>query len=294
MPESIDIIDTLPRLPPREPDTHKGDVGRVLILAGSIGMTGAAALAGKAALRSGAGLVRIATARSALPIIASLDPCYTTCPLPEDQQGRISAQALPMLLNSLEEHDVLAVGPGLGISRDLTAIMVELLNKASMPVVLDADGINNLCQRRDWPAQVQTRVVMTPHPGEMRRLWASVRRDALPADRQQCAVAFAAEHNVVLVLKGSHTVVSDGRRVYINQTGNPGMATAGSGDVLTGMIAAFIGQGLEPFQAAVLGVAVHGLAGDMAAEHWGMTSLVATDIIDRLGAALGRIHSCRT
>jgi NAD(P)H-hydrate epimerase len=291
MSESLEKITTIPTLPARASDTHKGDVGKLLILAGSIGMTGAPALAGKAALRSGAGLVRIATAQSALPIVASLDPCYTTLPLAEDQQGRISAKAIAAVMNALQEHDVMALGPGLGISRGLTTLIVQLLNKTSVPIVLDADGINNLCQRHDWPEQMRTQVVMTPHPGEMRRLWANVRRDSPPADRQQCAVTLAAQTRTVMVLKGEHTVVSDGRRVYINQTGNPGMATAGSGDVLTGIITALIGQGLALFDAAVLGVAVHGFAGDMVAERSGMISLVATDIIDMLGPAFERIHT---
>jgi len=278
-------IAEIPRLKPRAAGTHKGSVGKVCIIAGSVGMTGAAALAGRAALRAGAGLVRVATASGALPIVAALEPSYTTIGLAEDDAGRISARAVHSILNAVCENDASAVGPGLGLSGDLQSVIESLLKEKGLRLVIDGDGLNNLSRVKYWPDMVRAEVVLTPHPGEMRRLWSSLFRDKMSAGRGEQAMRLARESGCIVVLKGSGTVVTDGERLYVNTTGNPGMATAGSGDCLTGVVTALMGQGLSNFDAAVLGVYVHGLAGDIAAEKWGQVSLIATDIIEALGRA---------
>jgi len=281
----MQIIDTIPKLKPRAVDAHKGDFGKVCIIAGSIGMSGAAALAGRSALRAGAGLVRVATPKSVLPIVASIEPCFTTIALPEDSLGRISAKAINPILEAVSENDAVAFGPGVGISGALRSVLETLLEQDQLRLIIDADGLNNLAGIKDWPVKLKANLILTPHPGEMKRLWSALFRESLPPDRQQQAVQLAQQTKTVLALKGAGTVVTNGQKVYINKTGNPGMATAGSGDVLTGVITALAGQGLSDFDATVLGVYIHGLAGDIAAENLGQVSLIATDIIDALPEA---------
>jgi len=281
----MEIIERIPKLNPRAVDAHKGNFGKVCIIAGSVGMSGAAALAGRSALRAGAGLVRVATPKSILPIVASIEPSFTTISLAEDSAGRISAKAINVIVDAVGENDVLAFGPGIGISQGLRSILEMLLEQEHLPLVVDADGLNNLSRIKDWPTKLKANLILTPHPGEIKRLWSSVFREQLPFDRQQQAGQLAQRTKSIVVLKGAGTVISDGEKVYINQTGNAGMATAGSGDVLTGVITALIGQGLTNFDAAVLGVYVHGLAGDIAAERYGQVSLMATDIIESLPEA---------
>jgi len=281
----MQIIETIHKLKPRAVDGHKGDYGKVCIVAGSVGMSGAAALAGRAALRAGAGLVRVATAKSALPIVASIEPSYTTIPLAEDSIGRISAKAISTILDAVGENDAMAFGPGVGISGGLRTVAQRLIEQEQLRLVIDGDGLNNLSQLKSWPTKLKAEVVLTPHPGEIKRLWSGLFREPLPSERQQQAVQLAQRTKTVVALKGAGTVVTDGERVYVNKTGNPGMATAGSGDVLTGAITALIGQGLGNFDAAVLGVYVHGLAGDIAAERLGQVSVMATDILEALSDA---------
>ncbi len=281
----MQLIESIPKLRPRAVDAHKGDFGKVCIIAGSTGMSGAAALAGRAALRAGAGLVRVATPKSVLPIVASIEPSFTTIALPEDNLGRISAKAINPILEALSENDVAAFGPGLGINGALRSILETLLRQDNLRLVIDADGLNNLAGIKDWPAGLKAKLILTPHPGEMKRLWSALFREPLPSDRQQQAIQLAQQTKTVVALKGAGTVVTDGQKVYINKTGNPGMATAGSGDVLTGVITALAGQGLNNFDAAVLGVYIHGLAGDIAAEKIGQVSLMTTDIIQALSDA---------
>jgi NAD(P)H-hydrate epimerase len=256
-----------------------------------MGMSGAAALSGRAALRAGAGLVRVATAKSVLPIVASIEPSFTTIALPEDSLGRISAKAINILLETADQNDCLAFGPGIGISGALRSLLEKLLEQNQLRLIIDADGLNNLSGMKNWPSHLKAQLILTPHPGEMKRLWSALLREPLPNDRQQQAVKFAQKTKTVVVLKGAGTVVTDGQKVYINKTGNPGMATAGSGDVLTGIITALAGQGLNNFDAAVLGVYIHGLAGDIAAENLGQISLIATDVIHALPEAFKRIDS---
>ncbi len=284
----MQVIDTIPKLKPRAADAHKGDFGKVCIIAGSTGMSGAAALSGRAALRAGAGLVRVATPKSVLPIVASIEPSFTTIALPEDSLGRISAKAISPVLEVAGQNDCLAFGPGLGISGALRSLLEMLLEQYQLRLIIDADGLNNLTGIKNWPAQLKASLILTPHPGEMKRLWPALLREPFPPDRQQQAVRLAQQTKTIVTLKGAGTVVTDGQKVYINKTGNPGMATAGSGDVLTGIITALAGQGLNNFDAAVLGVYIHGLAGDIAAENLGQTSMIATDIIDALPEAFKR------
>ncbi len=278
----MEIIKDVPKLKSRKPDAHKGDFGRVCIIAGSLGMSGAAALAGRAALRAGAGLVRVATPKTVLPIVAAIEPSFTTIPLTEDSAGRISAKAINTILDAAGENDCLAFGPGVGVSGALRAVLETLLGQEKLKLIIDADGLNNLALIKDWPAKTKASLVITPHPGEMKRLWSALRREQLPTDRREQAVQLAQHSKTVVVLKGAGTVVTNGQKVYVNRTGNPGMATAGSGDVLTGVMAALLGQGLSSFDSAVLAVYIHGLAGDIAAERTGQISLIATDIIQSL------------
>jgi len=287
----MQIVETIPKLKPRAVDAHKGDFGKVCIIAGSIGMSGAAALAGRSALRAGAGLVRVATPKSILPIVASIEPSFTTIALPEDSLGRISAKAINPILEAVSENDVVAFGPGVGTSNALRSILETLLRQDNLRLIIDADGLNNLAGIKNWPTELKAKLILTPHPGEIKRLWSGLFRETLPSDRQQQAAQLAQQTKTVIALKGAGTVVSDGEKVYINKTGNPGMATAGSGDVLTGVITALAGQGLNDFDAAVLGVYIHGLAGDIAAEKIGQVSLITTDIIDTLPEAFKRTNN---
>lgn len=288
----MEIVREVPKLKPRPTDGHKGTFGKVCIVAGSVGMSGAAALTGRAALRCGAGLVRIATARSALPTVAALEPCYTTIPLAEDSAGRISAQAIHAILDAVDENDAVAVGPGMGTSPGLRLVVEALVRQEGLRLLVDGDGLNNLSKLPGWPRQRKADVILTPHVGEMQRLWSRLFRENMPGDRQEAAGRMARSTGSIIALKGAGTVVTDGHRVYINNTGNPGMGTAGSGDVLTGIILALMGQGLGSFEATVLGVYLHGVAGDIAAERWGQISLMATDIIDTLSEAFQKSHGC--
>jgi ADP-dependent NAD(P)H-hydrate dehydratase len=281
----METVNAIPKLPPRPVEGHKGTFGRVLVIAGSVGMSGAAALAGRSALRAGAGLVRVATSRSALPVVAAIEPCFTTLPLAEDDEGRISAKAVDAILNAVQENDVVAVGPGMGQSAGLKSIVETLLQQDDLRLIIDGDGLNNLRKLSGWPKKRKAQIVLTPHPGEMKRLWAGLFREEMPKDRQEAAARMAQTAEAVVALKGAGTVVTDGQQVYVNTTGNPGMGTAGSGDVLTGVIAALIGQGLSRLDATILGVYVHGAAGDIAAGRLGQVSLMATDIIDALPEA---------
>jgi hydroxyethylthiazole kinase-like uncharacterized protein yjeF len=278
----MQTITQIPELPKRAKDGHKGLFGKVCIVGGSIGMTGAPALAGKAALRSGAGLVRIATPKDALPTVASLDPCYTTIPLPQDDSGQISSEASPILIDLTADNDVIAFGPGTGTNKGVRDVLNTVISQTDKTVVIDADGLNCLAKSPEWVSKKHTSVVLTPHPGEMKKLWTSLLREPMPADRTAQAATLAEKTKSTIVLKGHETVVTDSQKIYINITGNPGMATAGSGDVLTGIITALVGQGLDDFDASVLGVYIHGLAGDMATKQKGQISLTATDIIDFL------------
>ena len=258
---------------------HKGTFGRVFILAGSRGMTGAANLAGMASLRSGAGLVTAGVPDSIYLIVAKRDSELMVRPLPSTVQGTLSLRGAAEILRFCATQSVLAMGPGLSQHVTTQKLIRRLLEAAKLPVVIDADGLNALRGHLKVLQGCGGRAVLTPHPGEFIRVFGG-KLDDSDEVRKKRAKEITRRHGVVLVLKGHHTVVASPEgEVYVNATGNPGMATAGSGDVLTGIIAALIGQGLSCFEAACFGVHVHGLAGDRAAEKTGQVSLVAGDLL---------------
>lgn len=282
--DPLTVVTDVPHLPPRAADANKGTFGRVLVVAGSRGMSGAAVLCASAALRGGAGLVRLAVPEGILPIVATANPCYTTAPLPEDDRGRLGSAALPELLELVRGNSVAELGPGLGQSQAIGDMIVAVLEQTDTPLVLDADALNVLVGRFDALRRHAGPIVVTPHPGEFARLL-GCDIPTVQARRQELAADFAATHGIVVVLKGHGTVVTDGRRVFVNPTGNPGMATGGSGDVLGGLLAALIGQKMETFAAAQLGVYLHGLSGDLARAERGEVSLIATDLLHFLPQA---------
>jgi ADP-dependent NAD(P)H-hydrate dehydratase len=279
-------VNELPRLPRRACDAHKGTFGTVLVVAGSTGMAGAAVLAGRAALRGGAGLVRVACPASVLDVVAASYPGYTTIGIRQHTDGTFGDGAAEELIEAAREADVVAIGPGLGRSPAVVAFVRRVLGALrEMPAVVDADGLFALSPFNPELLDRAVPLVMTPHLGEFARLTGQPAPTG-DAERREQATAFARKFGHVLLLKGAGTLVTDGSRLYRNTTGNPGMATGGSGDVLTGLIAALVGQGLSAFDAAVLGAWVHGRAGDLAAARLGQTALTATDLLDHLPAAL--------
>jgi len=278
---------------PRKLTAHKGNFGHVLVLAGSIGKTGAAALAAQAALRAGAGLVTVATPKSALPIIAGHAMEFMTEPLPETDIGTLSLRALDCgRMDELAEgKSVLAIGPGLGNVAETAEFVRLVVSRYDVPMVLDADGLNAFAGRMDqFPGGGSVRV-LTPHPGEMSRLTTETIREIL-ARRIEAAREFATKYQVTLVLKGSRTLTAspDGR-VAVNPTGNPGMAKGGSGDVLTGLVAGLFAQypTLPVGQVVAAAVYLHGLAGDLAAHELGQASMVAGDLLRALPQAFQAI-----
>ncbi|MDY7009519.1 MAG: NAD(P)H-hydrate dehydratase [Planctomycetota bacterium] len=318
-------IQSIPTIPDRKGDAHKGDFGRMLVVGGARGMIGAPALAANAALRGGAGLVTVAVPETVQLAVASLCPCATSIRLKCSRSGDLAPQAVAQMLTAADASDVLAVGPGMGVSGGAGNIVRAAIEQ-DKPVVLDADGLNNLARIDGWAGLRRCPLVLTPHPGEMARL-TDKSVEQIQSDREGSAVAAAEQWSVssedaseggtgclqpvllrkqkehglqasratlqlennralAVVLKGAGTVVTDGLRVFINKTGNPGMATGGTGDVLTGLIAALIGQGMDILEASCLGVHVHGLAGDLAAEKLGQTSLIASDLPDFLPEAI--------
>ena len=277
----------LPTLPERAIDAHKGHFGLALLVGGSRGMAGAMGLAGMAALRGGAGLVRLAVPDVCLDTIAAFEPSYMTAPLPSDRAGRIAMEARPRIVDLAGAATVVACGPGMGRSLGLDALVAWLYVNLPQPMVVDADGLNALSSRPEVLSEPGGPRILTPHPGEFARLLGKTFRIA-PQKAPPVAINLAARLGVVIVLKGHRTCVTDGTTRAINTTGNPGMATGGSGDVLTGLVAALACQGLSPFDAARLGVYLHGLAGDLAAEQLGQESLVAGDLVRFLPEAFRR------
>jgi ADP-dependent NAD(P)H-hydrate dehydratase len=272
----IQRITALPRLPPRRAEAHKGDFGRVLIVAGSRGMSGAAILCGSAALRGGAGLVTVACPENIWPIVAAGNPCYMTLPLADGDTTQLRDAAI--------NSDIVVVGPGLGRSPVASARVAALLQSSGQGLLLDADALNAVAGSPGSLTAHSPERILTPHPGEFSRL-AGIPSDDVQTRREEVTIAFAQKFGGVLILKGNGTLVCDGTRLYCNTTGNPGMATAGSGDVLSGLIGALWAQGLSAFDAAQLGVFLHGLAGDLARDQLGETSLTAADLLDYLPGA---------
>lgn len=281
MEDRIVRVTELPPLPPRPIEGHKGLFGRVLIVGGNEGMIGAPTFAGTAALRLGSGLVQLAVPRAVLAHCLSITPELIGL-------GLGKAAGKDALLEAGEKADAIVIGPGMGQTPEAHARLVRL-TRLHKPMVIDADGLNMLSKEKKWPGYFKAHAVLTPHPGEMARLGKLIGRTKVPSDdegRIDLAVAAAAAFGQVLVLKGHRTVVTDGRRVYVNQSGDSTLSKAGSGDVLSGMIGCLLGQKLAPFDAAMLGAHLHGLAGEIAGKRVGRRCALARDVLDAISEAV--------
>jgi len=270
----------------RERDAQKGDFGRVFVVAGSVGLTGAAALCSNAALRSGAGLVTLGIPASLNPAMEVKLTEAMTLPLPETKELSLSLKAEKKILEKAEDSEVVLLGPGLSRQKETAALIRRLILKIKKDMVLDADALNAMAVEPGLLKKLKARCVITPHEGEMSRL---IDKSAgyVKNNRLSVAKKFSRDYNAVVVLKGHGTVVADrDGKAHVNKTGNPGMATAGSGDVLAGVIAGFLAQGLRLFDAARLGVHIHGLAGDLAAKDKGEIGLMAGDILEKVPYAI--------
>ncbi len=273
----------------RREDVHKGEVGRILVLAGSLGMSGAAILSAKSALVSGAGLVYLAVPRSVLPIVSTALVEVVGIPMPENPDGSLAYEAYYRILDLGRDMDALLVGPGLSRDSGTQRLVREILLGLEKDIVLDADGLNALTQSTSILKEAPGRVIITPHPGELSRL---IGRRVPKEERLEISRETSAELGVICVLKGARTLITEpGGRSFVNLTGNSGMATAGSGDVLAGIIVSLIAQHNDPLVAAVSGVYLHGLAGDLAAEELGARSIIASDIIRYLPRAFEEAES---
>ncbi len=271
----------MPMLSQRPQDSHKGDFGKLLIIGGSVGFTGAPTMAAKAALRCGSGLVYLAVPEKIYSISAVKNDEAMVFPLPCDSEGRLTTDALPEILRRMGKSDVCLIGPGLGQSDELDNLICEIVSNSTIPLVIDADGINCLSRNIDILKSAKCPIVLTPHDGELARLGGS------SDHKLQGAKSFASAHGCILVSKGHRTVTAaPDSRAVINTTGNAGMAVGGSGDVLAGMAASLIGQGLPPFEAAFAAVWLHGRAGDLCADLIGQYGMLPTDIIDALPGLL--------
>lgn len=285
---TYDTIRTI--LKPRHPDTHKGTFGHLFVLAGSPGKTGAATLVALGALRVGTGLVTVGIPKSLNPIMEEKLTEAMTEPLPETERGILGKVSLDAVLKIMSSRKTaLAIGPGISTTEDTANLLYEILRKSTLPIVVDADGITLIAQNLDILREAQAPIILTPHPGEMSRLIGKSSGE-VQKDRIGVARDFSSMYNVYTVLKGARTVIStpDGR-AFINPTGNPGMASGGMGDVLSGVIGGFLAQGYSPSDTCILGVFTHGLAGDMAADKKGEAGIIAGDIADLMPEAIKRI-----
>jgi len=274
---------------PRKPDTHKGDYGKVFLLCGSEGYTGAAVMSAKAASRAGAGVVYLGVPRSIYPIVASMLTGEVVLPLADDGNGRLSLAAMHGISDMMAKADACLVGCGLSQSEDIKNIVRTIVEETSVPTVLDADGINALRGNIDLLKSAKANIVLTPHAGEFERLTGvRVNRENAVYTAKEASRTFSA----VFLLKGHRTVTAspDGR-VFVNTTGNPGMAKGGSGDILSGIIVALLGQGLSAFPAAAAGAYIHGKAGDICANKIGEFGMTPQDIIDRIPEVLKKYNS---
>lgn len=276
-------------MPQRRRNSNKGDYGKIFVITGSRGMTGAGYLAGAAALRTGAGLVYLGVPSSLVSVYDSNLIEAVTIPLEDKNLGYLSKECIPQVIKQLEGMDAVAIGPGISTKGDAADVVYNIVKNCSVPMVIDADGINAISKDVSILRQCKAKVVLTPHPGEMARLLGTCIKD-VQKDRVNIARDFSAKWGVVTVLKGSRTIVAapDGR-VYINLSGNSGMATGGTGDVLTGIIAGLIGQGLEPVEASIAGVYLHGLSGDSVANIKGEHGLIAGDLVEELPYTIKRL-----
>ncbi|MFC1666811.1 NAD(P)H-hydrate dehydratase [Candidatus Omnitrophota bacterium] len=272
----------------REKDSHKGNYGHIFMLAGSRGLTGAAALCANASLRAGSGLVTLGIPFSLnLAMEAKLTEVMT-CPLEETREGTLSLKAKKEILNKIDGSDVTVLGPGLSNNPETRRLICQIVTRVKKAMVIDADALTALSKNKTILKKIKCKYIITPHPGEMSRL-VDKDTDYIKKNRLGVAKKFSNYYNAVVVLKGSATVVTDRdarTRFYVNETGNPGMATAGAGDVLTGIIGGFLSQGLDPFDAAKLGVYIHGFAGDLAAKEKCEIGLIASDILEKVPEAI--------
>lgn len=270
-------------LPGMKRESHKGDFGKLLLLCGSRGYTGAAALAAKSALRTGAGLVYLGVPEPVYPILASKLDEPVVFPLPSTGNGRFSRSGIPDMLERLPDMDACLLGPGIGQGYDTEEVVLSLIGQMTCPLVLDADGINVVSAHIDVLDKAQGPVVLTPHVGEFRRLGGDLTRDRISAAKDM-----AEKTGAVVLLKGYRTVIAGPEgEIYVNSTGNPGMATGGSGDVLSGILTCLLGQGMEPVRAAAAAAWIHGAAGDLAARRLGRRSMLPSDMIAALSEILG-------
>jgi ADP-dependent NAD(P)H-hydrate dehydratase len=279
-------------LAPREAEGHKGTYGRVMIVGGSRGKAGAPALAGMAAFRSGAGLVTVVVPRSVQDIVAGFEPSLMTVGLGNRDADELRHEHANEIRELAKNQTALAIGPGMSTEPDTARLVQALYHKLEQPLVVDADGLNALAQWQEGLQHAPGPRILTPHPGEFERLTGE-NCDADPTKRAEQAAKLARRDTAsqtIVVLKGHRTIVTDGMRVSFNGTGNPGMATGGSGDSLTGILTALLAQGMSPWDAARLGVHVHGLAGDLAADELGEVSMIASDIIDYLPLSFLRME----
>ena len=272
----LDRLSVMRALPDRDPFGHKGTFGKVFLLCGSRGFTGAAYLAAMGALRAGAGLVYLGVPEDIYAIEAVKLNEPVVFPLP-DEDGKLSEAALPEIMERLPAMDAVLLGCGLGISRGTMAVVRAVLENAACPVILDADGITVLSGHMDILRGRQYPTILTPHDGEFLRAGGD-----LGKDRMSSAAAFAAEYGCILLLKGHRTCITDGQTGYVNRTGNPGMAVGGSGDALAGILAGLLGQGIEPLTAAACGAWLHGAAGDLCAAELGRYAMLPTDMLNAL------------
>lgn len=285
----IEQDDIAPLFPKRQKDTHKGSYGHLLVIAGSRGKTGAAAMAAVSAMRTGAGVVTLAVPKNLQPIYEMKLTEVMTEPLSEAEKWSIGENALGEIIKLAEDKSALVLGPGISPTQAAIKVMAGLIETITQPVVIDAGGVDAVVANPDILKNAKGARVITPHPGEMGRLLGLSPRD-IQANRIEIARSFAEKNNVHVVLKGAHTVIAapDGK-VFINITGNPGMATAGTGDVLTGMIGGLLAQSFSPEKAAIAAVYLHGLAGDMVRDEKGEYGILATDIIEKIPFAIKKV-----
>ena len=280
-----------PLLPERPEDGHKGTFGHSLIAAGSQGFSGAARLCAEAAYRSGVGLVTVAVPEPLGPVVAAGLVEAMTLWMPGAAEGAFSEASVSPLLGAATERDAVALGPGIGCRGETARFVRAFVEQCRVPLVIDADGLNCLCEAVETLKQAKAPVVVTPHPGEMARLAGCSVKD-VQADREAVATRFANAHNCTVVLKGRHTVVASGDEgVFVNPAGSSGMATGGTGDVLTGLIGGLLAQGMTAHHAAMLGAYIHGIAGDHAAEQKTQRGMIARDVIECIPAAWRAIET---
>ncbi len=290
---SVDRESVRDRFPQRNPVSNKGDYGHVLSICGSKCMAGAAVLAATGAVRGGAGLVTAAFPECAYPAISSKLTSQLLLPVEDNEDGTFSTQAVDKINDAMKKASSIVIGCGLGVNKDTVSLLVEVIKNAEVPLVIDADGINIISRNINVLKAAKVPIILTPHPGEMSRLTGmSVKQ--IQSDRIQTAVDFANEYGVTVVLKGANTVVATHgeKTAFVNTTGNAGMSKGGSGDLLAGLVGAFLAQKVSTVDAAMMAVYIHGLAGDIAAEKYSMTAMSPTDTADCLPFALSKIERC--